>query len=38
MKNQYLTELLERVIARNEGESEFHQAVKEVLELGFVAA
>ena len=32
MKNQYLTELLERVIARNEGESEFHQAVKEVLE------
>ena len=32
MKNQYLTELLERVIARNEGESEFHQAVNEVLE------
>ena len=32
MKNQYLAELLERVIARNEGEPEFHQAVREVLE------
>ena len=32
MKNQYLKDLLERVIERNAGEPEFHQAVKEVLE------
>ena len=31
-KSQYLTELMERVIARNPGEPEFHQTVKEVLE------
>ena len=31
-KNQYLNELMERVIKRNAGETEFHQAVKEVLE------
>ena len=31
-KSQYLTDLMERVIARNPGESEFHQTVKEVLE------
>ncbi len=32
IKNAYLNELMERVIARNAGEPEFHQAVKEVLE------
>ena len=31
-KNQYLNELMEKVIKRNAGEPEFHQAVKEVLE------
>ena len=31
-KSEYLTELMERVIARNPGESEFHQTVREVLE------
>ena len=31
-KSEYLTDLMERVIARNPGESEFHQTVKEVLE------
>ena len=31
-KNQYLNELYERVVARNAGEPEFHQTVKEVLE------
>ena len=31
-KNQYLNELMEKVIKRNAGESEFHQTVKEVLE------
>ena len=31
-KSQYLTDLMERVIARNPGENEFHQTVKEVLE------
>ena len=31
-KNQYLTELMDTVIARNPNEPEFHQAVKEVLE------
>ena len=30
-KNQYLNELMERVIKRNAGETEFHQAVEEVL-------
>ena len=30
-KNQYLNELMERVIKRNAGEIEFHQAVEEVL-------
>ncbi len=30
-KNQYLNELMERVIKRNPGELEFHQAVEEVL-------
>lgn len=30
--NTYLAELMERVIARNPGEKEFHQAVREVLE------
>ena len=30
--NKYLSELMERVIARNPGEKEFHQAVREVLE------
>ena len=30
--NQYLEELMEKVIARNPGEPEFHQAVREVLE------
>ncbi len=32
IKNQYLLELIERVIKRNPGESEFHQTVTEVLE------
>ncbi len=32
MKNEYLNGLMERVIARNKGETEFHQAVHEVLE------
>ena len=31
-KNQYLNDLMERVIARNANEPEFHQAVREVLE------
>ena len=31
-KNPYLNELMEKVIKRNAGETEFHQAVKEVLE------
>ena len=31
-KNQYLTEVMDKVIARNPGEPEFHQAVQEVLE------
>ena len=31
-KNQYLNELMEKVIKRNKGEPEFHQAVREVLE------
>ncbi len=31
-KNQYLNELMERVVKRNPGEPEFHQTVKEVLE------
>ena len=31
-KNQYLNELVERVIKRNPNEPEFHQTVKEVLE------
>ena len=31
-KNEYLEKLMQRVIARNPGESEFHQAVREVLE------
>ena len=31
-KNQYLKELMERVIKRNANEPEFHQAVREVLE------
>ena len=31
-KNQYLTDLMERVVKRNAGEPEFHQAVLEVLE------
>ncbi len=31
-KNQYLNELMERVIKRNANEPEFHQTVKEVLE------
>jgi len=31
-KNQYLNELLERVVKRNANEPEFHQTVKEVLE------
>lgn len=30
--NQYLKELMDRVIKRNPGEKEFHQAVREVLE------
>ena len=32
IKNAYLSELMERVIKRNPGEPEFHQAVAEVLE------
>ncbi len=32
IKNQYLKELTQRVIKRNPGENEFHQAVREVLE------
>ena len=32
LKNQYLTDLMDRVIKRNPGEPEFHQAVAEVLE------
>ena len=31
-KNPYLNELMDKVIKRNAGETEFHQAVKEVLE------
>ncbi len=31
-KSQYLKELMDRVVARNPGEPEFHQAVREVLE------
>ena len=31
-KSEYLNDLMERVIARNPGESEFHQTVQEVLE------
>ncbi len=31
-KSAYLNDLVERVIKRNPGESEFHQTVKEVLE------
>jgi len=31
-KNQYLTDLMDRVEKRNPGEPEFHQAVREVLE------
>ena len=31
-KNQYLAEVMDKVIARNPGEPEFHQAVQEVLE------
>ena len=31
-KNQYLNELMERVVKRNPNEPEFHQTVKEVLE------
>lgn len=32
LKNEYLSSLMERVIRRNQGEKEFHQAVREVLE------
>lgn len=32
LSNKYLKELMERVIKRNAGETEFHQAVREVLE------
>ena len=32
IKNEYLNGLMERVVKRNAGELEFHQAVKEVLE------
>ena len=32
IKNQYLLDLIERVIKRNPGETEFHQTVTEVLE------
>ena len=31
-KNEYLNELMEKVVKRNAGETEFHQTVKEVLE------
>ncbi len=31
-KNQYFADLMDKVIARNPGEAEFHQAVREVLE------
>ena len=31
-KNKYFSDLMDRVIARNPGEPEFHQAVREVLE------
>ena len=31
-KNEYLNELMEKVVKRNAGEPEFHQTVKEVLE------
>ena len=31
-KNPYLKDIMDRVVARNAGEPEFHQAVKEVLE------
>ena len=31
-KSEYLNDLMERVIRRNAGEPEFHQAVREVLE------
>ncbi len=31
-KNQYLTDLMQRIEKRNPGETEFHQAVREVLE------
>ena len=30
-KNKYMGELMERVVKRNPGEAEFHQAVEEVL-------
>lgn len=32
LKNEYLSSLMDRVIERNQGEKEFHQAVREVLE------
>ena len=32
IKNEYLSSLMQRVILRNQGEKEFHQAVREVLE------
>ena len=32
IKNEYLSSLMQRVIQRNQGEKEFHQAVREVLE------
>ena len=32
----YVDEVLERVIAKNPSEKEFHQAVKEVLELSLI--
>ncbi|MDD6485235.1 MAG: NADP-specific glutamate dehydrogenase [Clostridiales bacterium] len=32
LKNQYLIDLYDRVVKRNQGEPEFHQAVREVLE------
>ena len=32
LKNEYLSSLMQRVIQRNQGEKEFHQAVREVLE------
>ena len=31
-KNQYLNELMDKVVKRNANEPEFHQTVKEVLE------